>query len=310
MSRNTGANGPAEKSATVWVRSLEQHAFPTIGKVAVSEVTTDQVVAILEPLVAGGHIKLASDVRNRIERVLDFASARKWRTGDNPARSTGHIEHRVTLEREVQPRASVPYAEMPAVMAAIATKRDASRYGDALALLILTVARAGMVKQATWGQIEQHPVFGWVWNVVPKGMKGRMAFTIPLSGAAVLILRRQALERGISLSTANAPENRDKLIFTNEVGGALREFDRMMGKIGYGAYHAHGFRASYRTWAAEKLKVAEYGHEIVEQVLAHKIRDEAEAAYARCRSAGSTSRVDGGVGRGVWCGGDAQLVAG
>jgi integrase len=117
-------------------------------------------------------------------------------------------------------------------------------------------------------------------------MENRTAFTIPLSDAAVMILRRKAIEQGISLTAANAPENHDRFVFTNEVGGPLREFDRMMEKIGYGAYDAHGFRTSYRMWAAEHLMVGKYGHEIVEQVLAHKIRDEAEAAYARAQAFG------------------------
>jgi integrase len=273
------------KYVVQWPRSLEQHAYPHIGKLSVAEIREEHVVSVLEPL-AQEHPKLASDLRHRIASVLDFARARKWRQGDNPARWTGHLEHHLSMpKRDPKGHAAVPYAELPAVMAALAAKRGESRYADALAFLILTVVRVGPVQYLTWEQITLDPTFGWLWAMPQESDKARKKeFRIPLSGAAVTLLRRQAIAQGLSLSTAGTGSSRGALVFPNEVGKRLREFDRIMEQIGYGQYTPHGFRASYRTWAAETLKVRDYSHEIVEQVLAHKISDATEAAYARAET--------------------------
>ena len=277
----------AAKHAAAWVSSLESYVYPVFGKRAVAAITTDDIVPVIRSLAEVGHVKLAIDVRTRIASVLDYAGAKKWRHGDNPARWTGHLEHLVSLERNVIPHAAVPYAELPAVMTALAAKRGESRYADALAFLILTVARVGPVQHLTWEQIILDPTFGWLWVVPQESDKARKKeFRIPLSDAAVTLLRRQAIAQGLSLSTAGRGDKRGALVFPNEVGKRLREFNRIMEQVGCGDFTTHGFRTSYRTWAAETFQVATFSREIVEQVLAHKIDDATEAAYARAQSLG------------------------
>jgi integrase len=167
---------------------------------------------------------------------------------------------------------------MPQFMRALAGIDDTA--GWALAFDILTVARNGSVQHVTWGQIADDPVFGWTLDGAGREHEGAH----PTYRAGHIPVAQGSAQSGPILSTASTGPCRDALIFPNATGKRLYHLSRLMPKLGFAAYTPHGFWATYRTWATETFKVRDYGHEIVEQVLAHKIRDKAEAAYARAEA--------------------------
>lgn len=265
------------KYARQWPQSLIDHAFPVIGEFKVREIELGHITKVLErDNLWRAHTRLASDLRSRIEAVLDFATVKGWRTGDNPARWKGHLEHALPAPGKihtVKPHAALPYAELPVFMRLLHLKEG--DFARALEFDILTCARSGSVQQATWEQIALDPMFGWTWNVPATGMKGRIAFRIPLSTAAVRVLERQG---GGAIQTGPG------LIFRNAVGKRLHDLGPVLEQLGYGQYTPHGMRSAYRTWASENGLVRRYSREEVELVLSHKLGDKAEQSYARSES--------------------------
>lgn len=251
------------KHIAQWHMTLTKYAQP-IRELPIDSITTDDVLKVLKPIWKT-RPETASRLRGRIERVLNAAKAQGLRTGDNPAQWRGHLDQmlprRSKLSRGHHP--ALPYAEIPMFMKALRSRVAAA--ARALEFLILTAARSGEVRHATWGEINLHDR---VWTIPAARMKAKREHRVPLTPRMLTVL-------------GAAAENPDSLVFPNRSGGKpLSEtaFAALLDRMGYGAVTAHGFRSSFRDWAAEETTAS---HEVAEMALAHVIANKAEAAYRR-----------------------------
>ena len=245
-----------------WIRSLELHAFPRIGGVAVSEVTSADVLEILTPM---WHTKgrTARYVHLRIRAVLEWAIAMDWRT-DNPCDRLLPVlgpQHDVVVHRKALPHREVA-AAIERVRAADPAKVDAL----AFEFLVLTAARSGEVRGAVWTEIDRE---AGVWTVPASRMKTARAHRIPLCSRVLEIF--DAARR---LGGGERP-----VVFVNERGKSLgsERLTRLLRRHRIAAV-PHGFRSSFRDWAAEKT---DHPREVVEAALAHVVQNKVEAAYLR-----------------------------
>ena len=232
--KRTGWRNP--KQAHDWMSSLERYAFPRIGKMPVSEVTSADVLEILAPI---WHTKAdtARRLRQRIRAVLEWAVAMEFRI-DNPCDRIDPVlgpQHNV-----VQHMRALPHRE---VAAAIRTARESTvplAVRLAFEFLVLTAARWGEVRWAEWTEIDRE---NGVWTVPAKRMKSNREHRVPLCGRALDIL-----DEARSLVKGTSP-----FLFPNRVGKQLEEkqLRRMFRKHGIAAV-PHGFRSSFRDWAAEE----------------------------------------------------------
>lgn len=246
-------------------------------------ITTADVEAILLPLWTT-KAETAQKLQNRLERILDAAKVKGLRTGDNPARWRGHLEHllskRLKLTRGHHP--SMPYKALPAFMAAL---DDADGMGAlALEFAVLTAAREGMVTGAVWSEID---TAGAMWTIPAARMKGDVNdavlddFQIPLSKAALDVLVRAAKLRF-------ADRKGPAYVFPSAKAGAALSnatMDKVLDTVGKpwvppGArsYVPHGFRSTFRDWAGEET---DFDREIIELALAHVVGSATERAYRR-----------------------------
>lgn len=257
------------KHADQWGATLAAYAFPVIGALAVGAVDTGHVTRILEPLWRG-KTETASRVRGRIESVLDYASARGWRTGENPARWRGHLDHLLPARakvRRVEHHPAVPRQRIGAVMARL---RESSGVGAAvLKFAILTAARSGEARGAVWSEIDLDAA---TWTVPAARMKGGRDHRVPLSDAALAVLRAMRPLRDAAHGDLVFPGARR--------GRPLSDvaLAKALAAAGGGDATPHGCRSTFRDWCAEATG---YPREVAEAALAHVNRDRVEAAYAR-----------------------------
>ena len=245
-----------------WQSSLTRFAFPRIGKVPVSEVTSADLLEILTPL---WHRKVATAkrVRQRLQAVLEWAVAMEYRI-DNPCDRIGPVlgpQKDVTEHME-----AVPHREAAAVIRKVrgSTALPAARL--ALEFLVLTAARWSEVRWAEWTEIDRE---GKVWTLPAKRAKMNRQHRVPLCGRALEILETaQALEGGAG-----------PLVFTHGGGKPMHDsaVRRLLRQLGVAAV-PHGFRSTFRDWAAEET---DHPREVIEAALAHVVRNRVEAAYAR-----------------------------
>lgn len=254
------------KHAQQWENTLATYAEPIVGHLPVSEVATAHVLEILQPI-WNTKTETASRVRNRIELVLDAAKARGLRDGENPARWRGHLDKLLPKRakvRAVEHHTALPWPELPAFMEELA-KHQALSYA-AIRLTILTACRTSEVLGATWDEVdlESH-----TWTIPAARMKAGKDHRVPLSDAAQKVLG--GLPR-IDDSPYLFPGARQ--------GRPLSNLAMLMGlrRMGRGNLTMHGFRSTFRDWAAERTQ---YPREVCEVALAHKVADGAEAAYWR-----------------------------
>src|SRR5262245_25833582 len=241
-----------------WANTLAQHVHPTLGELSVSAIDTALVMKVIEPLWRT-RTETASRVRGRIERVLDFAKVRGYRDGENPARWRGHLDHllpRKSKVKRVKHHAAMPYAEIGALMAEL--RKDGSPTARAIEFLVLTAARTGELLGATWGEID---LAAKVWTVPAGRIKAGREHRVPLPATALR-----------ALGAARGPK--ETLFLINPRG---RHMSRLLTKMRPGLT-LHGFRSSFRDWAAEQTS---FPNHVVEQALAHAIPNAVEAAYRR-----------------------------
>lgn len=245
-----------------WSNTLSSYVFPVVGDLPVAEVDTSHILQIIEPLWLAKP-ETASRVRGRIETILDSAKARGFRTGENPARWRGHIAQILPPRKRLSRghHKALPYDEVPSLMVAL-RKRDALA-ARALEFTILTAARTGEVLGADWSEIDFENA---VWTVPKERMKAGVEHRVPLSDRAMEVLRNV-----VSLG--------DGKVFPSERGHALSgmAMTRLLKRMDINVT-VHGFRSSFRDWAAERTS---YAHEVCEMALAHTIGNKSEAAYRR-----------------------------
>ena len=255
-------------TAKQWWASMRDHVFPHIGVKTVDEVTTADIMAALLPIWTSKHVT-ARKVRQRIGTVMRWAIAQGYRQ-DNPAGDaiTAALPKRPT---PVEHRPALPHREVAAAVAAV---RNADAWvGTRLAFefLVLTAARSAEVRLAPWGEMD---LVAMVWTVPGRRMKAKREHRVPLYGRAVEVLREAERLRGAGNGAGD-----EELVFPTVRGKALdaATLSKLVRNLGIAAV-PHGFRSSFRDWASERT---DHPREVVEAALAHAVRNQTEAAYAR-----------------------------
>jgi integrase len=249
-------------SSEQWLQSLRDYVFPKLGVLPVGDIDTALVLSVLEPIWKT-RTETASRVRGRIESILDWAKTRGLRSGENPARWRGHLENLLPAPskvRRVQHYAALSYTEMSSFV--VDLRRQAGIAARALEFLILTATRAGEVMDARWPEID---LAQRAWVVPGSRMKTGKEHRVPLSDRAIEILEQLPRE--------------SEHVFPGRNGGALsgHALLRVLERMNRGET-VHGFRSSFRDWAAEETN---YPNHVVEMALAHAISGEVEKAYRR-----------------------------
>ena len=252
------------KSEQVWRSSLDTYVHPVIGNLPVAEVTPGHVMSVLQPIWSDKR-ETARRVKQRISAICRWAVAQGHRN-DDPA----GIVIDAALPRgdvKVQHLPALPYDEVAECLATVKASQGASASSKlALEFLILTAARSGEVRKATWDEID---VGGAVWTLPAERMKAGREHRVPLSSRAVAVL-----DESTELSDGGG------LVFPGtRPGRPLSEntHSKLLRELGF-ATVTHGFRSSFRDWAAEQTNAP---HAVMEAALAHTIRNKVEAAYAR-----------------------------
>jgi integrase len=257
------------KHAAQWETTLKTHAAP-ITSLPVQAVDTALVVKVLEPLWTT-RPETASRLRGRIESVLDFAKVREFRDGENPARWRGHLDKLLPARskvRDVKHHAALPYAELPAFLASLRAQQGIA--ARALEFAVVTAARTGEVIGARWNEID---LLDKTWTVPAARMKAHREHRVPVSARSLAILdEMQAARQGDAGDAFVFPGRKPGLALSNMA------FLMLMRRMGRGDLTAHGFRATFKTWASERTS---FQNEIVEAALAHVIGGKVEQAYQR-----------------------------
>ena len=253
------------KHHSQWRNTLSTYAYPVFGHIAVGAIDTGLIVKALEPFWISKP-ETASRLRGRIERVLDWAKARGYRQGENPARWRGHLDHLLPARRKVRAvrhHAALPYTEIPGFMGELRAREGVS--ARALEFTVLTACRTGEAIGARWDEID---LAAKVWTVPADRMKADKEYTVPLSQRAVEILT-ELLRDTSGFLFPGAKEGKP---ISN-----MAMLELLRGMKGKG-FTVHGFRSSFRDWAGD---CTNFSREIIEHALAHKIKDKAEASYRR-----------------------------
>lgn len=253
-----------EKHRAQWRMTLTEYA-KAIRKMPVAEVTTDDVVRVLKPIWTT-KAETASRLRGRIEKVLDHAKVRGLRSGENPARWKGHLDHILPKAAKLKRghHAAMPYADVPAFMKQV---REASGVGArALEFTILTASRTGETMGAKWTEFD----FGEnVWTLPAERMKGGREHRVPLT-ARVLAVLTEMKKRSVSAFVF--PGSKANTSISNMT------MAKVMKTYGADGFTVHGFRSAFRDWASEET---DFQGEVAEAALAHITGDETERAYRR-----------------------------
>jgi integrase len=254
-----------EKHGAQWMATLETYAHPIIGDLPVADIDVGHVMKILEPIWSK-KTETASRVRGRVENILDWATARGFRVGDNPARWRGHLDKLLPARSKVRTVEHFPamrYRDAPAFMRELQGREGVSAL--ALAFTILTAARTGEVVGARWAEIELEDA---VWTVPATRMKAGREHRAPLAAATVALLEHVPRVRAVPFVFPGARHGRPLSSM------AMLELLRGMRP----GLSVHGFRSSFRDWSAAETN---HPREVCEAALAHTISDKVEAAYRR-----------------------------
>ena len=252
-----------EAHARQWPSSLRKHVFPTIGSLPVAAVDTAAVVKALTP-VWGAARETASRLRGRIESILDWATVAGYRTGDNPARWSGHLEHVLPAagKRRVIPLAAMAWQGVPGFVAKL--RGVDSIPARALEFAILTAARRGEVRGAVWSEVNFDDA---TWAIPPQRMKAGKGHRVPLAPRALEVLRELHATR------------QSRYVFPGRHGGLGESaFEYLLKQLGHANVTTHGFRSSFRTWAGEATAVAS---DVCEAALAHTVGGKLQQTYQR-----------------------------
>ena len=253
------------KHAAQWPATLATYVNPTFGELPVQAIDTALVTRVMEPIWTKKP-ETASRVRGRIESILDWATARGYRQGENPARWRGHLENlfpRRSKVRRVEHHAALPYSELSAFMLALRQQEGVA--ARALEFTILTAARTGEVIGARWEEVN---IAERLWSVPAERMKAGREHRVPLCGKALEIVEEM---RAIGGDFIFPGGKRGKPLSNMAMTMLLR-------RMGHGDQTVHGFRSTFRDWAAERTN---FPAEVAEMALAHAVTDKVEAAYRR-----------------------------
>jgi integrase len=254
------------KHAAQWGSTLAAYVYPVFGALPAQSIDVGLVLKAIEPIWTEKS-ETASRVRGRIESILDYAAARGWRQGENPARWRGHLDKllpKKTKIRRIEHHAALPYADIAEFMAELRRQEGVAAY--ALTFAILTAARTGEVMGARWSEVNRAER---LWTIPAGRMKAGKEHRVPLSDAALAIIDAMAANR-----------DGDFVFPGGKAGRPLSNmaFLMLLRRMQRDDLTAHGFRSTFRDWAAE---CTSFPAEVVEMALAHTVVDKVEAAYRR-----------------------------
>jgi len=257
------------KHATQWENTLATYAEPVIGALSIQAIDTALVLKVLERIWKAKP-ETATRVRGRIEAILDWAKVRGLRQGENPARWRGHLDHLLpgrSKVRRVKHHAALPYAELPDFILQLRAHQGVA--ARALEFTILTAARTGDTMGAVWDEFDASDK---LWIVPAERIKAGKEHRVPLSDRALAIL-------GDAEKIARTPSG-DYVFPGGKVGKPLSNMAmvEVLRRMGRGDITVHGFRSTFRDWAAERTN---FPSEVVEMALAHAVGNKVEAAYRR-----------------------------
>jgi integrase len=253
-----------EKHRQQWTNSLAMHAEPVLGSLHVGDITQAHVLRVLEPIWVT-KTETASRLRGRIEQVLDWARVRGFREGDNPARWRGHLDKLLANPSRivtVEHHPAVPIDQVPAFTAELRAREGLG--ARALEMVLLTAARSGEVRGATWSEIDLDAA---LWVIPARRMKGNREHRVPLSAPVLALLKALPRFEGCDLLFASRGE---KPLSDMTLTAVMR-------RMNVDAV-PHGLRSSFRDWISERTN---FPPEMAEMALAHRIADQTEAAYRR-----------------------------
>jgi integrase len=255
------------KHAQQWRNTLKQHVSPVLGSLLVRDIDKAQVVSVLTPLWAT-KTETATRIRSRIELVLDWATANGYREGPNPARWRGHLDKLLAKPSRVAKVQHHPALGVGEVGDFMVRLRAASGVGAlALQFVILTAARSGEVRGATWAEVDLQAK---IWTVPEARMKSGKEHRVALSDEAVAVLKQAAELPKIGENDLLFPAPRGGTLSDMTLTAVLRRMDV--------AAVPHGFRSTFRDWAAERTN---FPNEAAEMALAHAVPSAVEKAYRR-----------------------------
>lgn len=254
------------KHASQWTNTLETYVYPSIGDMLVRNIHIGHVTAIIEPYWATKN-ETISRVRNRIELVLDWATVRKYRSGDNPARWKGNLDKAGLADRSVVGKVTghraLPAAKLFNFMEEL---RKLKGYGPrCLEFVVLTACRSGEARLAQWSEFD---MVEKTWNIPGERMKSGRPHRVPLSDEVISLLNGLERMDGTELLFPGKKENAPISDMT---------MTKIMRDMGVDAV-PHGFRATFSSWTASSTA---YPFEVREMALAHAIGDGTVAAYQR-----------------------------
>jgi integrase len=244
---------------------LNTYVCPVFGGLPVQAIDTGLVLKVLEPIWAD-KTETANRVRASIESILNWAKARGYRSGENPAAWRGHLDQLLPARSKVQPvqhHPALAHAEIPTFMRQLrALEGIAPR---ALEFTILTAVRSGEALGARW---EEMDLAGRLWVIPPQRMKSNKEHRVPLAPRVMAIVREMADIRMSDFVFPGRKQGRPiSDMATRSLVGELRE-----------GITTHGFRSTFRDWAAESTG---FPNHVLEMALAHSVADAVEAAYRR-----------------------------
>ena len=248
-----------------WRTTLEKLAGPIIGHLPVDQIDTALVMRCVEPLWTT-RTETASRLRGRIEAVLDWATVRGYRKGDNPARWRGHLDKllpRPSQVGRVRHHPALAYTDIGAFMQQL--RRDSGVASRALEFTILTAARTNEIIRAEWSEFDLDRK---VWLVPVERMKSKRPHRVPLSTAAVAAL---AAVKGRNRTYVFPGHKRGSHLSNAAMMQVLKRLEKSNITV-------HGFRSTFRDWCAEATN---HPAHVAEMALAHTLRDKTEAAYRR-----------------------------
>lgn len=254
------------KHISQWENTLRDYVYPTIGDIPVAVVDTDLVLKCLSGIWTT-KTETATRVRGRVESILDWATSSKYRQGENPARWRGHLDNLLaapTKIAKVQHHAALPYEKIAEFMKSLHDEEGVA--ASALEFAILTAGRTNEIIEARWAEIDLEKA---TWTIPAERMKMKKEHRVPLSAEALKILREML---AVKHSDYVFPGKKDKKPLSNMA--LLMTLRRM----GFGHLTAHGFRSTFRDWAAETTA---HPREVAEMALAHSVGDKVEESYRR-----------------------------
>jgi len=258
-----------DKHRAQWSSTLANYAYPQFGDKSVAEVDQAAVLRVLDPIWPK-KTETANRLRGRIEVILDWAKVRGYRNGENPARWKGHLDKALPARAKIQRvahHAALPYKELPAFMNEL-TAIDTIG-AKAFAFCILNVTRTS---ETLLADVAEFDLEKRIWIIPPTRMKAAKEHRIPLTDASLEILtyaRTKKVSPAGFMFESSAREGEPLSNMT---------FLMMLRRMGREDLTGHGFRSTFRDWAAE---MTAYPREVAEAALAHAIGDKVEAAYRR-----------------------------